>query len=259
MITKPNARRGVTRYFQLYTVLAQALAEAVIAAGEALPSESSLARSYGVSRTTVRRALARLASEGRISSRRGSGSFALGKSERLESARHLVPIPDDLRRVVGARTSDTHARLLAFDRVATPEFLRQEWGDFGETTLLIRSLRYLKDDPAVLSTTYVPEPIARRLTQRRLGRDTVLAALDKLGFHAVTGEQEANAIAADPLTARYLNLDVGAVLLNVKRLMRDSKSRIIEWTNFVYRADRHELQTVIERTTLALGRKKRRS
>src|SRR3984957_13942671 len=258
MITTPNARRGVTRYFQIYTVLAQALAEAVIAAGEALPSESSLARSYGVSRTTVRRALARLAAEGRISRRHGSGSFALGKSERRESARHLVPIPDDLRRVAGARASDTNARLLAFERVATPEFLRQEWRGFGENALLIRSIRSLEDDPAVLSTTYVPEPIARRLTQRRLGRDTVLAALDKLGFHAVTGEQEANAIAADPLTARYLNLDVGAVLLNVKRLMRDSESRIIEWTNFLYRPDRHELQAVIERKTFA-GRNKRRS
>jgi GntR family transcriptional regulator len=258
MVKTSSARRGVKRYFQIYTVLAQALAEAVIAAGEALPSESALVRTYGVSRTTVRRALARLAAEGRIGRRRGSGSFALGKSERLESVRHLVPIPDDLRRVAGARASDTNARVLAFDRVPTPGFLRQEWGDFGETALLIRSIRYLKDDPAVLSTTYVPEPIARRLTQRRLGRDTVLAALDKLGFHAVTGEQEANAITADPLTARYLQLDVGAVLLNVKRLMRDSNSRIIEWTNFVYRPDRYELHAVIERTTFA-GRKKRRS
>jgi GntR family transcriptional regulator len=254
MITAPNARRGVTRYFQIYTVLAQALAEAVIAAGEALPSESALVRTYGVSRTTVRRALARLAAEGRIGRRRGSGTFALGKRERLESARLLVPIPDDSSSVA----SGTNARVLVFDRVPTPEFLRQEWRNFGETALLIRSIRYLKDDPAVLSTTYVPDPIARRLTQRRLGRDTVLAALDKLGFHAVTGEQETNAIAADPLTARYLNLDVGAVLLNVKRLMRDSNSRIIEWTNCVYRPDRYELHTVIERTTLA-GRKKRRS
>ena len=66
MITTTNARRGVTRYFQIYTVLAQALAEAGIAAGEALPSESTLVRTYGVSRTTVRRALARLAAEGSI-------------------------------------------------------------------------------------------------------------------------------------------------------------------------------------------------
>jgi GntR family transcriptional regulator len=255
MITTTNARRGVTRYLQIYTVLAHALAEARIAAGEALPSESTLVRIYGVSRTTVRRALARLAAEGSIGRRRGIGTFALGKRKKLESARQLVPIPDDLRGVV----SDTNTRVLAFDRVSTPEFLRRELQDFGETALLIRTIRYIERDPVVLSTTYVPEPVARRLTQRRLGRDTVLAALDKLGFRAATGEQEASAIAADPLTARHLNLDVGAVLLNVKRLTRDSKDRTIEWTNIVYRPDRYELHTVIERTIALDGRKKRRS
>src|SRR4030081_3166281 len=134
MITTTNARRGVTRYFQIYTVLAQALAETGIAAGEALPSESTLARTYGVSRTTVRRALARLAAEGSIGRRRGSGTFALGRRERLASARQLVPIPDDLRSIA----SNTDERVLAFERVPTPEFLRREWRDFGETALLIR-------------------------------------------------------------------------------------------------------------------------
>ena len=105
----------------------------------------------------------------------------------------------------------------------------------------------------------LPELLARGLTRRRLGRDTVLAALDKLGFRAVAGEQEANAVAADPFTARYLKLDVGAVLLTVKRLMRDSKDRIIEWTSFVYRPDRCELHTVIERTMALDGRRRRRS
>jgi hypothetical protein len=41
--------------------------------------------------------------------------------------------------------------------------------------------------------------------------------------------------------------------------VRDSKDRIIEWTNFVYRPDRYELHTVIERTSAFDGRKKRRS
>jgi GntR family transcriptional regulator len=203
----------------------------------------------------VRRALARLAAEGRIDRRRGRGNFALGKRERRESPRQLLPMPDDLRSV----PSNTNARVLAFDRISTPEFLRREWRDFGETALLVRRLRFLKDDPVVLSTSYVPEPVAHSLTRRRLGRDTVLMALDKLGIRAVTGEQEANAIAADPLTAGYLNLDVGAVLLNVKRLMRNSNDRIIEWTNFVYRPDRYELHTIIERPTGPDGRKQRRS
>src|SRR3981081_2722635 len=131
MLTTTNAPRGVARYLQIYTVLAQALDEASIAVGEALPSESSLVRIYGVSRTTVRRALERLAAEGSIGRYRGIGTFALGKRERPKSARQLVPIPDDLRSVA----AHSNARVLAFDLVPTPEFLRREWRDFGDAAL----------------------------------------------------------------------------------------------------------------------------
>jgi hypothetical protein len=41
--------------------------------------------------------------------------------------------------------------------------------------------------------------------------------------------------------------------------MRDSKDRVIEWTNYVYRPDRYELHAVIERTVAFGGRKQRRS
>jgi hypothetical protein len=40
--------------------------------------------------------------------------------------------------------------------------------------------------------------------------------------------------------------------------MRDSNNRIIEWTNFVYRPDRYELHTMIERPIALDGRKRRR-
>ena len=72
MLSRTNTRTGIARYQQVYTVLSQALAEGSIAAGQALPSEPTLVRQYGVSRTTVRRALARLAAEGSIVRRRGS-------------------------------------------------------------------------------------------------------------------------------------------------------------------------------------------
>ncbi len=44
-----------------------------------LPTETELARRFGVSRPTVREALSRLRSEGIIESRRGSGSYVLRK------------------------------------------------------------------------------------------------------------------------------------------------------------------------------------
>src|SRR3569833_921463 len=100
MTRATNAGIGVTRYLQVYTVLSQALSEGDIAAGEALPSEPSLVRQYGVSRSTVHRTLARLAAERCIVRRRGSGTFALDKVVRPSSARHIASFIDNPRSVV---------------------------------------------------------------------------------------------------------------------------------------------------------------
>jgi GntR family transcriptional regulator len=243
MIARTNTRTGIARYQQVYTVLSQALAAGSIAAGQALPSEPTLVRQYGVSRTTVRRALARLAAEGSILRRRGSGTFARGGLERSGSTRKVTKVLDDLRGV----GSNTRSALLAFEHVSTPEFLLREWPEFGAKALLIRRLRSVEREPVVLATIYVPEALAPLLTPRRLGRDTVLLALDKLGHRAMTADQQTNAVAADPFSAEHLQCPVGAALLNVQQLARDAKGRILDFTNFVYRPDCYEMHVQIDR------------
>ncbi len=243
MTRATNAGIGVTRYLQVYTVLSQALAEGDIAAGEALPSEPSLVRQYGVSRTTVRRALARLAAERCIVRRRGSGTFARDNIVRASSARQNASLIDDQRTIA----TNTSVRLLEFKHTPVPDFLHREWPEIGANVLTIRRVRYIDHEPVALVTSYIPEEIGQQLTVRRLGSDTLLAVLDKLGIHATTTEQEVSAAAADPVTARHLNVGVGSPTLNLKCLARDAKGRIVRFANYLYRPDRYEIHTVVER------------
>lgn len=250
MTRATNAGIGVTRYLQVYTVLSQALAEGDIAAGEALPSEPSLVRQYGVSRTTVRRALARLAAERCIVRRRGSGTFARDNVARTVSAKQIAEIIDNPRGVA----SNTTVRLLELKITPTPDFLHREWPEFGPQVLTIRRVRYVDHEPVALVTAYVPEELGKQLTARRLGSDTVVAALDKLGFHSTTNEQEMTAVAADPITAKHLGFGVGSPVLNMKCLARDAHGRILRYANYLYRPDRYEIHTVIERERHPRGR-----
>src|SRR6185437_9548487 len=171
-------------------------AEGDIAAGEALPSEPSLVRQYGVSRTTVRRALARLAAERCIVRRRGSGTFARDSVTKSASARQIAAILDDPR----SASNNTTVRVLELKQTPVPDFLHREWPEFGATVMTIRKVQYVEHQPVALVTAYVPEEVGRQLTARRLGNDTVLTALDKLGFHGAVVEEEASAVAADPVT-----------------------------------------------------------
>ncbi|WP_193139654.1 MULTISPECIES: FadR/GntR family transcriptional regulator [unclassified Meridianimarinicoccus] len=79
---------------QIYRQLAEGIAAGRLARGEKLPSETALATEYGVSRPTVREALARLREEGMIASRRGSGAYVQDAAERITRIAPLTSIQD---------------------------------------------------------------------------------------------------------------------------------------------------------------------
>src|SRR6202012_3517851 len=66
---------GVPLHRQLFLVLHDEIDRGVLAPGQALPTEQTLCEQFGVSRITVRRALADLAEQGYIERRQGVGSF----------------------------------------------------------------------------------------------------------------------------------------------------------------------------------------
>ena len=72
----PTFRSGVSRHEQLSDWLRDRIRAGEYVAHDQLPSEAELGELSGVSRITVRRALATLENEGRIYRRQGLGSFA---------------------------------------------------------------------------------------------------------------------------------------------------------------------------------------
>jgi len=61
-------------YYQLYTMLRDAIASGALRSGSKMPSEKELAATFDVSRNTARRALAELATEKMVVRRRGRGT-----------------------------------------------------------------------------------------------------------------------------------------------------------------------------------------
>jgi GntR family transcriptional regulator len=228
---------------RLYSVLSQTLAEGRVVAGQPLPSEPQLMKDYAVSRSTVRRALARLEAEDRIVRRRGSGTYARGASVSTSAAPERLPV---LPGTAGLPAGTT-GRTIAFEHVATPGFLLGEHPAFGDTSLLIRQIRYRQRDPVVLATTYLPQEIGARLARRHLDAKSgaILPLLATLGYRSSSLEREFAALPADPLAANSLGLAIGAPVLNVRAVARDPQRRILAYMNFFYRPDRYEAYTSV--------------
>ena len=70
-------------YFQLAALLEQEIVRHRWQPGERLPSEAELCSHFGLSRTTVRQALARLEQEGMVTRRKGFGTFVASASPRI--------------------------------------------------------------------------------------------------------------------------------------------------------------------------------
>ncbi|MCK2219310.1 GntR family transcriptional regulator [Actinomadura sp. ATCC 31491] len=68
-----------SRTQQLVDTLTARIQEGVIRPGERLPTESDLVDAYGVSRTVVREAMARLKAAGLVETQHGRGSFVLAR------------------------------------------------------------------------------------------------------------------------------------------------------------------------------------
>lgn len=80
-----------------YTGIVEIINEDDLRVGDRLPSESRLAEMFGMSRTIVREALARLASDGITEPRRGAGSFVKSRpSDRMLAFMPMADLPATL-------------------------------------------------------------------------------------------------------------------------------------------------------------------
>jgi GntR family transcriptional regulator len=202
-------------------------------------------RDYGVSRSTVRHALARLEAEGRIERKRGSGTFARNRrAETGVAARDLSQVLD----VTAGPSAAASSRTIAFRHIPTPPFLLSEQFAFGATALLVRQIRYVERLPVVLQTAYLPEGVGGELTRQRLGEEggAILTALAGLGHPCSSLERDFAALEADPLAASSLGLTVGAPVFNVRALARGPEGRILAYVNCLYHPDRYEARARIE-------------
>jgi GntR family transcriptional regulator, transcriptional repressor for pyruvate dehydrogenase complex len=97
--------------------------------GDRLPSESRLAEIFGMSRTIVREALVRLASDGITEARRGAGSFVKSRpSNRLAAYMPLAELPATLGSYEVRFVLEAEAARLAAARRSPEDLMRIEEG-----------------------------------------------------------------------------------------------------------------------------------
>jgi GntR family transcriptional regulator len=226
-------------YHKVYLLLRQRLLDGSYETDQALPGENALAREYGVSRLTVRRALETLASDGLVSRRQGRGTFAQAAAQ-APSPRQGGSI-DALMANLAQMGMRTQVKLLdlAFEP-ASPAVAARMGLQSGTPVQRAVRVRSHQGQPFSYLTTYVPDAIGRRISRKALASKPLLQIFNDLGIRVSGAEQSISAVLADPSVAEALDVPVASALLNIRRLVRDADGRPVEYLDARYRPDRFD-------------------
>lgn len=224
------------RYLLVRDQLAAELAEGRWAPGSVLPGETELALRYGVSRVTVRRALALLKTQGVIDSRQGYGWF-VGRTTLRQSLDALVTIEDQ----IAAAGSRPTRRLLGFTFRTAPGHVSELLGD--GSLLEVSRVNFADDQPVGRNTAWVAEHLARGLSMEAVERESLHRLLP---VAIASATQTISAEAATAEDAELLQVPQGAPLLRFNRVTRDAQGHAVIYSEAVYNPERTDFTLHID-------------
>lgn len=217
--------------------------------GSQLPTESEFQNEYGVSRTTIRAALAALAGEGLVVTRKGFGSYVRDRRplRRVSSThRHAS------HRASGKPQFDTEAitqgqvpsrRMLRVGRGPVPADVAT-WLQCpaGDEAVIRERLQLLDGVPAVISASYYPLWLAAgtRLESPGALPEGPDNLIEDLGHVFARGVELLAARMPSPDESRLLELDPGVPVVRMLHIDYDPDGRTLQVADDLYAGDRHE-------------------
>ncbi|MFB7084917.1 GntR family transcriptional regulator [Streptomyces sp. NPDC056296] len=241
---EPGGERGGSGTAK-HEALRRALSKMIddgLAPHEALPSERELMQRFAVSRMTVRRAVERLAQEGRVYRVQGAGTFVADPAT-ISKSLHLTSFSEDIR----ARRMVPGSRLLQLERTgADMVCARDLFVEPGAPLVHIARLRLADDEPMCLENAWLPEAYVPGLVDQG-EPDSLYQLLSRAGVAPESADQTIRATVLDSEQARLLEVPPHFPALLVQRITRDARGRAVERAESLYRADRYDFRVTVFR------------
>lgn len=232
-------------YDQLVDLLREKI-ENEWAPGDLLPSERNLCLTYGLSRTTVRLALAELERQGLVTRQHGRGTFVADTVQEATNLLHTYSFTEQMEEM--GRVPKT--RILEFDKREAPRHVAERLEiHLGDPIFRMKRLRIADDIPVMLEHTYVPATAFPNLSCEAVDHYGLYNIAEKVYHQTIAvAHEEFSASIAGMDDANLLNISEGAPILKLYRTTYNDKNEIIEYTRSVARADQFKYKISHYRT-----------
>lgn len=221
-------------YLQLQKLIQEWLSAGKLKPDEALPSERDLTRQLGISRVTVRKAIAGLVEKGILVQRWGSGTFIAPATRVEQSLSRLSSFTDDMI----ARGLTPGARIL--ERSIGPSSPTESMAlglSPGDRVSRLKRLRLAGGTPMAIEHAVVP---ARFLPDPNVVDSSLYAALNARGFAPRRALQRLHAVLLNAQQAPLLDVPAGSPALYIERRSFLETGESVEFAASYYRGDAYD-------------------
>jgi len=231
--------------------IAGRIARGDLAPGEQLPTERELVATFGVSRVTVRRAIAALTDEGLIYAIQGRGTYVA--SELLAEPPNALLSVHDLvgndRVVVGSEPLRIEVRPATINEA-------ERFGVApGAAMFELERLRTLDELPVAIDSNVLPLSLDESLRDLDWSEESLYSRLADAGYAPVVADFVVEARGAGPRDAELLGTSVGSPLLVAESEARDVNGRVIVVGEIAYRGDRYRFRSTLTAQAQRPGRR----
>jgi GntR family transcriptional regulator len=239
----PQAATFSPLYAQIQTLITAGPQSGEWKPGEAIPSEGDLAKRYGVSQGTVRKAIDAMAAEHLLVRRQGKGTFVATHHEARAQFRFLRLAPDD------GRDEVSESRILSCKRARAPADIAHRLDlKAGDGVVAIRRVLSFDRLPTVLDDIWLNGAVFKGLTAERFAayHGTLYAFFEtEFATPMTRAEEKIVAVSADAASADVLGVAVGTPLLSVERVSMTYGDRPVELRRGLYSTARHHYRNTL--------------
>jgi GntR family transcriptional regulator len=211
-------------YLQLRDALAARMVRREWKVGMPIPSEDDLAREFGVSKGTMRKALDLLEGEGLLIRRQGRGTFVVdpGSQEAGQRFNHF--------RLANGAIVDAIASTLAIAlaEASTSECERLQLAT-GDKVYRIHRLRSRQGKAFMVENASLPAALFPQLAERELRSHRLIEIAQAYSVLLGGSAERVSAETCSASTAEALRIEPGTPVLILDRVIRTRDGRPAEW------------------------------
>ena len=232
---------SIPLYLQVKNKIKQEIRSGILKAGDKLDSEAEMQKEYGMSRVTVRNAMAELEREGYIIKVQGKGSF-VAQSDMLRLPVGVTSFTGDAK----MQGADLKSKILkvGLEPVKT-EMDKEFFGiNDGENILIVKRLRCVNNVPLLIEENHLSAELEGVMNEDLTGS---LYEILQEKYHmipSIKGRRSVKIIFATEEIAQLLKLSVGTPVIEsevcvfdinggpvhtVKDIVRGDNDNILKW------------------------------